>query len=98
MPPDLLSANTTLLQPGSAYFRLFNALWLLMLSTPQATGVSAQTVTLEHQCASLASSMADVNNQIDSLYGKINELNGQLYDLNAKLDNIHARLSAAGIA
>ena len=75
--PGLLPTNVTLLQPGSLYQRLIDALIFLDQSGSIAA-LGTSTATLQSSIAALQASIA-------TLQGEINSLNGQIATINARL-------------
>lgn len=82
---NLLQTNTTLLQPIPSSFRLFDSLWLLMLSTLSATPM-IEPVAEDIQ--KLSSNTVEADMAIEQ----------QIALLQQQIDSIHARLARAGIA
>ena len=85
----LLPANTTLLQPASGYFRLYDALRLLS-DASAVTSLSGSVQTLQGQVASLQISVTSLQNQI-------NTINNTLSSLQTQINTINTRLANAGI-
>jgi ribulose kinase len=69
-PDSLLPANITLLQPGSRYFRLVDALQALDIGSQLA----AQVATLNNEVATLQSQVATLQSQVATLQGQIDAL------------------------
>lgn len=80
---NLLQTNTTLLQPLTGFYRLFDILWLLLMSQSSA----APAVT------PLAGQQLHEN----ALQTQVEGLQWQIEELQQKLDSAHARLDAAGL-
>lgn len=110
--PRLLPANTTLLQPGSRFFRISDALNYQVASL-QAAGGALQTQidnnaiavaalqgevsALQSQVTTLQSQVTFLQSQVATLQGEVATLQGQTASLQSQIDTINARLANANI-
>lgn len=94
----LIQANTTLLQPGSGYFRLVDAFAALQQLHNQ---LQLQTTTTaagqQTQINTLTASQVTSNQQILSLSQRVTTLESTVQSLQAQIDTINQRLATAGI-
>lgn len=80
IPQGLIPSSTTVLQPGSRYFRLVDA--FAQLDSQQAIAVLQQQVgTLEGDITALQSSIATLQSQMSTVQGQITTLQGQVQAL-----------------
>jgi septal ring factor EnvC (AmiA/AmiB activator) len=89
--PDLLSASTTLVQSGSGYMRLVNALQTLdqaenILAVVQSiTSQAAAIATLQSQVATLQSQVTSINGQIGIINTRLDQLSNSIVNLTSQL-------------
>ena len=99
----LLPVNTTLLQPASGYYRLYDALWILN-SSAQSGELENEVTVLQQQMATANANISTLQTQVSSLQGQINTINSEITTINSTLtslqnqiNTINSRLAAAGI-
>ena len=100
----LLPANSALLQPGSWFFRLYNALWIIVNQIAQtqnlAAGQTTQGTTLTTMQTDLATVTTQTTNNsaaIATLQADVAALQGNVLSLQAQIDTINQRLANAAI-
>lgn len=97
---NLLQGNTTLLQPLSGYFRLFDALSLLdqsaatTLNQLHIVELQTQTLTLQTQTLALQTSTATLQTTTVDLQNQINAINAQIASINSQIGGINSHLSS----
>jgi len=82
--PDLLSASTTLVQSGSGYLRLVNAL--------QTLDQAANVLTLDGLITSQASAIATLQSQMAQTITAVQTLQTQVFTLQSQVAALQAQL------
>ena len=88
----LLPANTTLLTPGSPYFRVVDALNLL-----NSSNIVNAIAALQSSVSTMQTQINTINTDITTINGQITTINSTLGSLQTQINTINTRLTNAGI-
>jgi len=84
----LIPANTTLLQPGSRFFRVVDALNYQAQSLLASNSQQSQTIAnMQTQINTLNSQVATIQSQITALQNEDTNLQNQINTINTRLAN-----------
>lgn len=97
-----LPVNVNLLQPLSGFQSLYDAIWMLMLTSANAAPTIAQVNTnltgqINQTNSNLAAQVSNLQGQINSINGQIGTINSHLSSLDSQINTINGRLTNAGI-
>jgi len=93
---QLIPANTTVLRPGTNWFRMVNAFMGLDANaalSQQQTQLTAQSATQSQQQTQITGN----GNAITTLQNEVATLQSEVASLQGQINTINARLAAAGI-
>lgn len=92
-PPPLISAGETLLQPGTPFYRITDALGSANLTAQQVAQLQIEQANLAGYVEALQTQMAAANANIATLQGQVSTLQDQVSTLQTQMTTVQAQIA-----